>query len=127
MRLRPARVAPLPLPLEGSAGPGALLSSTQLCALSPAGVALLASASRDRLIHVLNVDRGYQLEQTLDDHSSAITAVTFAGRRLSCSSVPIVLLFAVFSTSLTVQSSSPCSFCAHFPLSVSEGSRGAPL
>uniref|UniRef100_A0A8C3CNQ8 WD repeat domain 62 n=1 Tax=Cairina moschata TaxID=8855 RepID=A0A8C3CNQ8_CAIMO len=46
------------------------------------GVALLASASRDRLIHVLNVDRGYKLEQTLDDHSSAITAVKFAGRRL---------------------------------------------
>ncbi|KAM9168567.1 LOW QUALITY PROTEIN: WD repeat-containing protein 62 [Mergus octosetaceus] len=43
------------------------------------GVALLASASRDRLIHVLNVDRGYRLEQTLDDHSSAITAVKFAG------------------------------------------------
>lgn len=72
------------------------------CAPSPAGVALLASASRDRLIHVLNVDRGYKLEQTLDDHSSAITAVKFAGRRLSCSSVPIVLLFAVFSSSLAV-------------------------
>uniref|UniRef100_A0A8B9CIL3 WD repeat domain 62 n=1 Tax=Anser brachyrhynchus TaxID=132585 RepID=A0A8B9CIL3_9AVES len=43
------------------------------------GVALLASASRDRLIHVLNVDKGYKLEQTLDDHSSAITAVKFAG------------------------------------------------
>ncbi|XP_074872743.1 WD repeat-containing protein 62 isoform X2 [Carettochelys insculpta] len=43
------------------------------------GMALLASASRDRLIHVLNVDRSYKLEQTLDDHSSAITAVKFAG------------------------------------------------
>ncbi|XP_074990529.1 WD repeat-containing protein 62 isoform X3 [Calonectris borealis] len=43
------------------------------------GVALLASASRDRLIHVLNVDKNYKLEQTLDDHSSAITAVKFAG------------------------------------------------
>ncbi|XP_065427610.1 WD repeat-containing protein 62 isoform X1 [Chrysemys picta bellii] len=43
------------------------------------GMALLASASRDRLIHVLNVDKNYKLEQTLDDHSSAITAVKFAG------------------------------------------------
>uniref|UniRef100_A0A8D0H8Y7 WD repeat domain 62 n=1 Tax=Sphenodon punctatus TaxID=8508 RepID=A0A8D0H8Y7_SPHPU len=43
------------------------------------GVALLASASRDRLIHVLNVDKNYKLEQTLDDHSSAITAIKFTG------------------------------------------------
>ncbi|XP_054855250.1 WD repeat-containing protein 62 [Eublepharis macularius] len=43
------------------------------------GTALLASASRDRLIHVLNVEKNYKLEQTLDDHSSAITAVKFAG------------------------------------------------
>ncbi|XP_064295822.1 WD repeat-containing protein 62-like isoform X1 [Phalacrocorax carbo] len=43
------------------------------------GAALLASASRDRLIHVLNVDRNYRLEQTLDDHCSAITSVKFAG------------------------------------------------
>ncbi|KAM4019570.1 WD repeat-containing protein 62-like [Anomaloglossus baeobatrachus] len=43
------------------------------------GVTLLASASRDRLIHILNVDGGYSLLQTLDDHSSSITAVKFAG------------------------------------------------
>ncbi|KAM4696219.1 WD repeat-containing protein 62-like [Rhinophrynus dorsalis] len=43
------------------------------------GVTLLASASRDRLIHVLNVQRDYTLEQTLDDHSSSITSVKFAG------------------------------------------------
>ncbi|XP_049651876.1 WD repeat-containing protein 62 isoform X3 [Accipiter gentilis] len=43
------------------------------------GAALLASASRDRLIHILNVDKNYKLEQTLDDHSSAITSVKFAG------------------------------------------------
>ncbi|XP_077174573.1 WD repeat-containing protein 62 isoform X2 [Paroedura picta] len=43
------------------------------------GMALLASASRDRLIHVLNVGKNYKLEQTLADHSSAITAVKFAG------------------------------------------------
>ncbi|XP_044734797.1 WD repeat-containing protein 62 isoform X2 [Chrysoperla carnea] len=36
---------------------------------------LLASASRDRLIHVFNVDDHYNILQTLDDHSSSITAV----------------------------------------------------
>ncbi|XP_016076373.1 PREDICTED: WD repeat-containing protein 62 [Miniopterus natalensis] len=45
------------------------------------GLTLLASASRDRLIHVLNVEKNYNLEQTLDDHSSAITAIKFAGNR----------------------------------------------
>ncbi|XP_024227098.1 mitogen-activated protein kinase-binding protein 1 isoform X9 [Bombus impatiens] len=38
---------------------------------------LLASASRDRLIHVFSVDQGYNFLQTLDDHSSSITAVRF--------------------------------------------------
>ncbi|XP_012932839.1 WD repeat-containing protein 62 isoform X1 [Heterocephalus glaber] len=45
------------------------------------GLTLLASASRDRLIHVLNVEKNYHLEQTLDDHSSSITAIKFAGNR----------------------------------------------
>ncbi|KAM6223715.1 WD repeat-containing protein 62 [Rhynchocyon petersi] len=45
------------------------------------GLTLLASASRDRLIHVLNVEKSYSLEQTLDDHSSSITAIKFAGNR----------------------------------------------
>lgn len=43
---------------------------------------MLASASRDRLIHVLNVEKNYNLEQTLDDHSSSITAIKFAGEPL---------------------------------------------
>ncbi|XP_051175417.1 mitogen-activated protein kinase-binding protein 1 isoform X1 [Leptopilina boulardi] len=38
---------------------------------------LLASASRDRLIHVFCVNEGYNFLQTLDDHSSSITAVRF--------------------------------------------------
>ncbi|XP_031332032.1 mitogen-activated protein kinase-binding protein 1 isoform X3 [Photinus pyralis] len=38
---------------------------------------LLASASRDRLIHVFDVNKGYDFLQTLDDHSSSITAVRF--------------------------------------------------
>ncbi|KAF2353101.1 WD40 repeat [Trinorchestia longiramus] len=38
---------------------------------------LLASASRDRLIHVFDVGQDYRFLQTLDDHSSAITSVRF--------------------------------------------------
>lgn len=41
------------------------------------GVRLLASASRDRLVHVFDVSQGYNFLQTLDDHSSSITAVRF--------------------------------------------------
>ncbi|XP_065343968.1 mitogen-activated protein kinase-binding protein 1 isoform X2 [Cloeon dipterum] len=37
----------------------------------------LSSASRDRLIHVFNADDNYSFLQTLDDHSSSITAVKF--------------------------------------------------
>lgn len=38
---------------------------------------MLASASRDRLVHIFDIDHDYGLVQTLDDHSSAITAVRF--------------------------------------------------
>ncbi|KRX93945.1 Mitogen-activated protein kinase-binding protein 1 [Trichinella pseudospiralis] len=38
----------------------------------------LASASRDRLLHVLDVDQSYQLVCTIDDHSSSITALKMA-------------------------------------------------
>ncbi|XP_071971790.1 mitogen-activated protein kinase-binding protein 1 isoform X6 [Engystomops pustulosus] len=53
------------------------------------GMNLLASASRDRLIHVLDASKDYSLQQTLDDHSSSITAVKFAAndgkmRMISC-------------------------------------------
>ena len=41
------------------------------------GHKFLSSASRDRLIHVFNVDKDYSFVQTLDDHSSAITSVRF--------------------------------------------------
>ncbi|XP_046980960.1 mitogen-activated protein kinase-binding protein 1 isoform X1 [Schistocerca americana] len=41
------------------------------------GHRFLASASRDRLIHVFSVDNDYNFLQTLDDHSSSITAVRF--------------------------------------------------
>ncbi|XP_056401846.1 mitogen-activated protein kinase-binding protein 1 isoform X2 [Hyla sarda] len=53
------------------------------------GMNLLASASRDRLINVLDASKDYSLQQTLDDHSSSITAVKFAAndgktRMISC-------------------------------------------
>uniref|UniRef100_A0AAQ6ISZ5 Mitogen-activated protein kinase binding protein 1 n=1 Tax=Anabas testudineus TaxID=64144 RepID=A0AAQ6ISZ5_ANATE len=48
------------------------------------GLKLLATASRDRLIHVLDAEDDYSLVQTLDDHSSSITAVRFAGEMISC-------------------------------------------
>ncbi|XP_072221394.1 mitogen-activated protein kinase-binding protein 1 isoform X2 [Leuresthes tenuis] len=53
------------------------------------GLQLLATASRDRLIHVLDAGNDYSLVQTLDEHSSSITAVRFAAnegkvRMISC-------------------------------------------
>ncbi|KAI8057333.1 hypothetical protein BDF22DRAFT_740869 [Syncephalis plumigaleata] len=48
---------------------------------------LLASAGRDRLVHIFDVRREFRLLQTLDEHSSSITAVKFSdrGRRIiSC-------------------------------------------
>ncbi|XP_008286246.1 mitogen-activated protein kinase-binding protein 1-like [Stegastes partitus] len=53
------------------------------------GVKLLASASRDRLIHVFDLEKNYSLEQTLNDHSASVSAVKFTGespevRLVSC-------------------------------------------
>ncbi|KAL1253578.1 hypothetical protein QQF64_015807, partial [Cirrhinus molitorella] len=44
----------------------------------PSGLNLLATASRDRLIHVLDAEEDYSLLQTLDEHSSSVTSVRFA-------------------------------------------------
>ena len=41
------------------------------------GKSLMASASRDRLIHIFDVNQQYSFLQTMDDHSSSITAVKF--------------------------------------------------
>ena len=41
------------------------------------GPKLLATSSRDRILHVFDVEQNYRLLQTLDDHSSSITAVRF--------------------------------------------------
>ncbi|XP_074547838.1 mitogen-activated protein kinase-binding protein 1 isoform X2 [Halichoeres trimaculatus] len=53
------------------------------------GLQLLATAGRDRLIHVLDAGNDYSLVQTLDEHSSSITSVRFAAnqgkvRMISC-------------------------------------------
>ncbi|XP_072547959.1 WD repeat-containing protein 62 isoform X2 [Salminus brasiliensis] len=56
--------------------------SEVLClAFSPTetGLQLLASASRDRLIHIFNVESNYNLVQTVYDHSASVTAMKFAG------------------------------------------------
>jgi WD40 repeat protein len=37
----------------------------------------LVTGSRDRLIHLFNVDRGYSLVSTIDDHSSTVSDVKF--------------------------------------------------
>ncbi|KAM9468830.1 WD repeat-containing protein 62 [Clarias gariepinus] len=43
------------------------------------GVHLLASAGRDRLIHLFNMDKSYSLIQTVYDHSASVTAMKFTG------------------------------------------------
>lgn len=51
------------------------------------GLQMLASGSRDRLIHVFDANKNYQLKSTLDDHSAAITAVKYSTKGdkiLSC-------------------------------------------
>ncbi|CAH4032368.1 unnamed protein product [Pieris brassicae] len=63
---------------------------------------LLASASRDRLIHVFLVDKGYQILQTLDEHSSSITAVRFlssgGGLQMASCGADKTILFRQLST-----------------------------
>ncbi|XP_061682928.1 mitogen-activated protein kinase-binding protein 1-like isoform X2 [Syngnathoides biaculeatus] len=56
---------------------------------SSVGVELLASAGRDRLVRIFNLERGFRLEQTIGDHSAPVVAVKFAGdgahlRLVSC-------------------------------------------
>ncbi|CAJ0897281.1 6385_t:CDS:10 [Entrophospora sp. SA101] len=48
---------------------------------------LIATASRDRILHIFDINSNFQLIQTLDDHSSSITAIKFTndgGRLISC-------------------------------------------
>ncbi|CAG8462325.1 1651_t:CDS:10 [Cetraspora pellucida] len=53
----------------------------------PGAPYLIATASRDRILHVFDVNSGFKLVQTLDDHSSSITAIKFTndgGKLISC-------------------------------------------
>jgi len=48
---------------------------------------LIATASRDRILHIFDINSDFRLIQTLDDHSSSITAIKFThdgGRLISC-------------------------------------------
>lgn len=50
----------------------------------------MASSSRDRLVHVYDMEQNYGLLQTLDDHSASVTSVNFVEnddqlKILSCS------------------------------------------
>lgn len=47
------------------------------------GKSLLSSASRDRLIHIFDVRQQYSFVQTMDDHSSSITAVKFVTNKFN--------------------------------------------
>ncbi|KAJ3010163.1 UNVERIFIED_CONTAM: hypothetical protein HDU68_002297 [Siphonaria sp. JEL0065] len=56
---------------------------------------LMATASRDRLIHVFDVRNAFSLIQTLDDHTSSITGVKFSegGKKLSSSAADKSIVF----------------------------------
>lgn len=68
--------------IEAAAG-----DSQSSTAASSSRMVLLASAGRDRLIHIFDASKSYQPIVTLDNHSSSVTMVRFTsdGRRLlSC-------------------------------------------
>ena len=50
------------------------------------GHKLLASAGRDRLIHVFDVQNNFSFVQTLDDHSASITSIKFNSKLSSSGS-----------------------------------------
>ena len=50
---------------------------------SPLSGRLLASGSRDRLVHVFDARCGYRLRETLDQHSSSVTGVRYATRAVT--------------------------------------------
>lgn len=83
------------------------------------GLQLLATASRDRLIHVLDAADDYNLVQTLDEHSSSITAVRFAGEPLQS------LHFSLSRFVILPFISVLCSVASLFPLSLSAAAAAA--
>ena len=69
------------------------------------GVQLLASASRDRLIHVFNLENNFSLQQTLYDHSGSITAIKFTGNTTTTTTTATIY----YCTSTTILGPSPPS------------------
>ena len=72
------------------------------------GPKLLATSSRDRILHVFDVEQNYKLLQTLDDHSSSITAVRFTQndkqlKMLSCGADKSLLFRNAQMVSLAVE------------------------
>ena len=56
--------------------------------MTPEGFCLLASGSRDSLIHLYDVQQEYELLETLGDHAASVTAVKFGAdgtSLISCS------------------------------------------
>lgn len=72
-------------------------------------VTFLASSSRDRFIHIFDVNKDYQLIATLDDHSAAITAVRFTHSQLISCSADKSLIFRSISKVNLRRTSSPIS------------------
>ncbi|KAI8900498.1 quinon protein alcohol dehydrogenase-like superfamily [Globomyces pollinis-pini] len=91
---------------------------------------LLASASRDRLIHIFDANRineyeSFDLIQTLDDHSSTLTAMKFAdnGRKLiSCGADKAVIFRALQETEYVAVRNTPMKSSV-YDMSLSEATR----
>ena len=65
---------------------------------------LIASAGRDRLVHVFNATNNYSPVSTLDNHSSSVTVVKFTpdGKRLlSCGGDRTMVFNSVSGTNIT--------------------------
>ncbi|CAO3642107.1 unnamed protein product [Cunninghamella echinulata] len=62
---------------------------------------LIATASRDRLLHIFDVRKNFQLVQSLDDHSSSITSVRFTknSEKLISSGADKGLIFRQYANS----------------------------
>lgn len=62
------------------------------------GHKLLASAGRDRLIHIFDVQNNFSFVQTLDDHSASITSVKFNSEWLEGVDLKFVIDFFIVFT-----------------------------
>ncbi|KAI7900323.1 quinon protein alcohol dehydrogenase-like superfamily [Cokeromyces recurvatus] len=68
---------------------------------------LIATASRDRLLHIFDIKSNFQIVQSLDDHSSSITAVKFskdATKLISCSADKSIIFRHCTNPPLTTNS-----------------------